>query len=175
MITSKSDLKEYIEADKKANRFTNWSPITDTRCKFLRTLRKLEFLINTHASRLLIFIYRRRLQSLSERLGITIGPNCFGKGLYIPHYGSIVVNGTARFGDNCIVQNGVNVSESVVCGGGYLGAGSKLLIGVNLADNIIVGANAVVTKSFNEPNIVLAGIPARKISEKGMNSGRKKV
>ena len=176
MITSKSDLKEFIEADKKANRFTYWSPITNTRCKFLRTLRKLEFLINTHASRLLIFIYRRRLQSLSERLGITIGPKCFGKGLYIPHYGSIVVNGTARFGDNCIVQNGVNVSESVVCGGGiYLGAGSKLLIGVNLADNIIVGANAVVTKSFNEPNIVLAGIPARKISEKGMKSGRKKV
>lgn len=120
MITSKSDLKEYIEADKKANRFTKWSPITNTRCKFLRTLRKLEFLINTHASRLLIFIYRRRLQSLSEKLGITICPNCFGKGLYIPHYGSIVVNGTARFGDNCIVQNGVNVSESVVCGGGYL-------------------------------------------------------
>ena len=120
MITSKSDLKDYIEADKKANRFTNWSPITNTRCKFLRTLRKLEFLINTHASRLLIFIYRRRLQSLSEKLGITIGPNCFGKGLYIPHYGSIVVNGTARFGDNCIVQNGVNVSESVVCGGVFI-------------------------------------------------------
>ena len=34
-------------------------------------------------------------------------------------------------------------------GGIYLGAGSKLLIGVNLADNIIVGANAVVTKSFS--------------------------
>ena len=60
-------------------------------------------------------------------------------------------------------------------GGIYLGAGSKLLIGVNLADNIIVGANAVVTKSFNEHNIVLAGIPARKINEKGMKSGRTKV
>ena len=125
---------------------------------------------------MLIFIYSRRLQSLRERLGITIGPNCFGKGLYIPHYGSIVVNGTARFGDNCIVQNGVNVSESVVCGEGiYLGAGSKIMIGVHLADDIIVGANAVVTKSFNEPNIVLAGIPAKKISDKGMKSGRIKV
>lgn len=57
---------------------------------------------------------------MSERLGITIGPNSFGKGLYMPHYGSIVVNGTARFGDYCIVQNGVNISESVVCGGGDL-------------------------------------------------------
>ena len=67
------------------------------------------------------------------------------------------------------------LNQLYVGGGIYLGAGSKLLIGVNLADNIIVGANVVVTKSFNEPNIVLAGIPARKISEKGMNSGRKKV
>ena len=176
MITSKSDLREYIIADNKVNHFTKWSPITNTRCKFLRTLRILEFLLNTNASRLLAIIYRRRLQSLSERLGITIGPNSFGKGLYIPHYGSIVVNGTARFGDYCIVQNGVNISESVVCGGGiYLGAGSKIMIGVYLADDIIVGANAVVTKSFNEPNIVLAGIPAKKISDKGMKSGRTKV
>lgn len=66
------------------------------------------------------FLYRRRLLALSEKLGITIGPNCFGKGLYIPHYGSIVVNGTAKFGDNCIIQNGVNVSEGVVCGGVYI-------------------------------------------------------
>ena len=74
------------------------------------------------------------------------------------------------------MQNGVNVSESVACGGGiYLGAGSKIMIGVHLADDIIVGANAVVTKSFNEPNIVLAGIPAKKISDKGMKSGRTKV
>ena len=120
MITSKLGLKEYIEADKKANHFSNLSRITNTRCKFLRTLRKLEYLINTKASRLHILLYRHRLQNLSERLGISISPNCFGKGLYLPHYGSIVVNGSARFGDWCIVQNGVNVSESVVCGGGYL-------------------------------------------------------
>ena len=60
-------------------------------------------------------------------------------------------------------------------GGVYLGAGAKLLIGVHLADNIIVGANAVVTKSFKENNIVIAGIPAKKISNKGTNSGRIKI
>lgn len=57
----------------------------------------------------------------------------------------------------------------------YLGAGAKLLIGIHLADNIIVGANAVVTKSFEEHNIVIAGIPAKKISNKGTNSGRLKI
>ena len=49
------------------------------------------------------------------------------------------------------------------------------MIGVHLAENVIVGANAVVTKSFEEANIVIAGIPAKKISDKGMNSGRVKV
>lgn len=142
----------------------------------LKNSSQIRILINTNSSKFLIFLYRRRLLALSERLGITIGPNCFGKGLYIPHYGSIVVNGTAKFGDNCIIQNGVNVSEGVVCGGGiYLGAGAKLLIGVHLADNIIVGANAVVTKSFEENNIVIAGIPAKKISNKGTKSGRLKI
>lgn len=113
--------------------------------------------------------------SLSERLGITIGPNCFGKGLYIPHYDSIVVNDTAVFGDNCIIKNGVNVSEGVVCGGIYLDAGAKLLIGVHLVDIIIVGANAVVTKSFFEQNIVIAGLPAKKISDNGTKSGRIRI
>lgn len=176
MITNRDELKEYIKYDEKANHFSKWSRLINTRCKFLRTLRELEYCININAPKPVQMFYRLRLQLLSEKLGITIGPNVFGKGLYLPHYGSIVINDSARFGENCVVQNGVNVSESVVCGGGiYLGAGSKLLIGVHLADNIIVGANAVVTKSFDEPNIVIAGVPAKKISEKGTESGRVKI
>lgn len=40
---------------------------------------------------------------------------------------------------------------------------------VRLADNIAVGANAVVNKSFAEENVAIAGVPAKKIS----NNGRK--
>lgn len=42
----------------------------------------------------------------------------------------------------------------------YLGAGAKILIGVHIGNHTIVGANAVVTKSFDEENVVLAGVPA---------------
>lgn len=65
--------------------------------------------------------------------------------------------------------------ELCVGGGIYLGAGAKLLTGVHLADNTIVGANAVVTKKFEEANIVIAGIPAKKIFNKGTKSGRTKI
>ncbi len=45
----------------------------------------------------------------------------------------------------------------------WLGAGSVILPGVVLGDNTIVGANAVVTKSFENGNVVIAGVPAKVI------------
>lgn len=177
MIESKKDFLEYVSADMKVNGISA-SPVkyTNVIYKYLYCLRKVAYLTNTKQNKLRTKIWQLLLTHYSVKTGITIGPNCFGKGLYIPHYGYVVVNSSARFGDNCIVQCGVNVSESVVGGDKiYLGTGSKLMIGVNLKTGTIVGANAVVTKSFEEENIVLAGIPAKKISNNGMLSERTQV
>lgn len=46
----------------------------------------------------------------------------------------------------------------------FIGQRSMLLYGITLADNIIVAAGSVVTKSFDESNIIIGGNPARKIS-----------
>lgn len=56
------------------------------------------------------------------------------------------VVGPIRIGNNC-----------------FIGAGSMVLLGVTLADNIIVAAGSVVTKSFHESEIIIAGNPAKKI------------
>ena len=45
----------------------------------------------------------------------------------------------------------------------FIGAGTLVLLGVTLADNIIVAAGSVVTKSFQESNIIIGGNPAKKI------------
>ena len=74
--------------------------------RYLRVLRKLEYAINTKHKLLKIY-YQNRLYKLSVKSGISIRPNNFGKGLRIPHYGTIVVNMSARFGDYCVVQCGV--------------------------------------------------------------------
>lgn len=55
--------------------------------------------------------------------------------------------GNITIGDNC-----------------FIGAHSIIMYGVTLAPNIIVAAGSVVTKSFQESNIIVGGIPARKIS-----------
>lgn len=45
----------------------------------------------------------------------------------------------------------------------FLGIRSTILYGVTLADNIIVAAGSVVTKSFTDERIIIAGNPAKKI------------
>ena len=53
---------------------------------------------------------------------------------------------------------GINISDNV-----WLGAGSRVLDGVSIGRNAVVGAGGVVTKSIPE-NTVVAGVPARAIS-----------
>lgn len=48
----------------------------------------------------------------------------------------------------------------------HLGANSVILNGIRLGNNVTVGAGAVVTKSFEEDNIVIAGVSARIIGYK---------
>lgn len=47
----------------------------------------------------------------------------------------------------------------------WLGANSIILPGVTLGDNVIVGAGAVVTKSF-PCNVTIAGVPARVVRQR---------
>lgn len=46
----------------------------------------------------------------------------------------------------------------------FIGARSVILYGVTIADNVIVAAGSVVTKSVTQSNVILAGNPARVIS-----------
>lgn len=116
MIQSKADLKEYLIADRIANKYSNYYKYPML-CKimggynylYLWYLRHYEYVLNVKKG--IIWKYIRtilewKLRKWSCFTGITIPPNTFGKGLYIPHWGSIVVNGSARFGDNCVVQGG---------------------------------------------------------------------
>lgn len=65
---------------------------------------------------------------------------------------------------NKVTDKGSNLFGKIIIGNNcFIGQGSTIMYGVELADNIIVGSGSVVTTSFCENNIIIAGNPAKKI------------
>ncbi len=98
-----------------------------------------------------------------------------GKGLYIGHFGGIIVSGGAKMGEYCNLSQGVtigfagrhgnrgcpNIGDRV-----YIAAGAKVIGPISIGNDVAIGANAVVTKDL--PDMAVAvGIPAKVISYEG--------
>jgi len=117
-----------------------------------------------HAHRL------RGLPSAFERLnmllfGIEIGSATeIGPGLYVPHpYGTVLI--AARIGANATFIHAVTVGmrnewEFPVIGDGvFVGAGARVIGGINLGDGCSIGANAVVIRDV-PAGATAVGVPA---------------
>ncbi len=181
MIRNRTDYKKYLIQDQvargiKTNTFKEKLKqliYMDPTWKFQRRLRKLEYYYNTRNNifhRFVYYILEYRYKKLSIALGFSIPKNSFGPGLCIPHYGSIVVNSRAKIGMNCKIHSGTNIGASggrpeapVIGDNVYIGPGAKIYGNITLANNIVIAANACVSDSFTEENIMIGGIPAKKI------------
>ncbi|MBQ8238024.1 MAG: serine acetyltransferase [Oscillospiraceae bacterium] len=136
--------------------------------RFIRALRKAEFYKSK--SKLIYTYYLRKSNICGNRLGYFIAPGVLGKGVRLYHRGGIIINSNSQIGDgclfhgdNCVGNNGMDNRCPVLGKNVELGIGAKVIGGITLADGIRVGANAVVTKSFSEAGITIAGVPAVKV------------
>lgn len=172
---NKKQLYEYVKEDARALGMKEKNHLTTTNLiwRYQVLLRKIEYYINSKKNKKLFFRFfyllrRIQFELLGMMLGFTIPPNVFGPGLAIVHRGTIVVNGNARVGSNCRIHVCVNIGAS---GGNpeapqignnvYIGPGAKIFGNIKIADNITIGANAVVNKNFQTPHVTIAGVPAR--------------
>ena len=148
-------------------------------------MRKTEYFVNcsnnlfTKAySMILKFLYHRK----SIKLNFSIPLNVFGPGLSIAHYGTIVINSNSKIGKNCRIQECTTIgstngstSAPILGNNVFIGSGAKIIGNISVADDIAIGANALVNKSFIEKGITIAGIPAQKISNKNSHSNLNKL
>ena len=118
------------------------------------------------------YYWRRRKNDLGAKLGIIIYAGCCGKGLRIWHYGSTIISGDAKIGENCtfhgqacIGANGSSTAAPVIGNNVDIGVGAKIIGDLTLADGIKVGAGAVVTRSCLEEGATLVGIPAKPLKK----------
>lgn len=112
----------------------------------------------------------RRKNIWGEKCGVEITNNSrLGRRLSIWH-GGVVID--AQLGDGVSIRgNTVIGNKDLACTAGRpviennveIGFGSAIIGPVTIAEGCIIGANAVVTKSFSEPGSVIVGIPARKL------------
>ena len=180
-IKTKAQLKEYLDVELEPYRLHGRQYISyifqiSERAilrRHILLLRKTEYHLNA-GHKLIGELYYARLMKLQLKYSIHIPINCFGKGLQVMHVGPCTMNGEITVGENCCV----NMYASVVWSEGKhegvptlgdnvtLGLGSIVQGNVTIADNITVGSGALVNKSFLEPGIIVAGVPATKIGEK---------
>ena len=178
MITSKKDLTYYLQQDAIALRCSRKRPTLfgDEIWKFQLALRRVEYFSNQQGiKRFLccpIYMFTNfYLHNIKLKLGFSIPINVFGPGLSLPHYGTIVVANKASVGKNCRLHEGVTIGATngsncaaKIGDNVFISSGAKIIGDVTIADNVAIGANAVVVKSIEEPGTTWGGIPARKIS-----------
>lgn len=182
MIKSKLDLKDYLNQDKKMLHKTAQrpKPFSDEIWRFEIVMRKLEYATNCLRGPLGYLYrlwYRFQFHRYSVKLGFSIPINTCGKGLSITHYGTITINEHALIGENCRLQPCTAVGNArgeaaapqigkncCIC------SGARILGDIRVADRVVIGANAVVTKDILTPDTTWGGIPAKQISSNGSAS-----
>jgi serine O-acetyltransferase len=137
-------------------------------CSYLRTNPLLKYTIYPIA---MIMLHHQ-----TYKLGISIPPNThIDSGLYIGHFGGIVVNGESVIGKNCNISHGVTLGQAnrgkskgcpTLGDNIYIGPGAKIVGAVKIGNNVAIGANCVVTKDIPD-NSVVVGIPGKVISQEG--------
>ena len=184
-----SDLRSWLRRDLiqrgallTGGRITTWLILSDPINYFMTLLRLNELSRNARMLLPLKLLIRILFRRQSVKLGFSIPPNVFGPGLAIVHYGTIVVNSAVRVGCDCRIHVDVNIGGKAMLVASseeaailspqlgdrvYIAPGAKIFGPVIIGDASVIGANAVVNKSFPDSGHVIVGNPAVSVSNRG--------
>jgi serine O-acetyltransferase len=123
--------------------------------------------------RFLCQVARKGIEILT---GISLPPECrIGEGLYIGHFGTIIISSVAVIGKNCNLSQGVTLGVSgrgdrrgapTIGNRVYIAANAVIAGRISIGDDAVIGACAVVTTSV-PPRAVVVGNPAQIKSHRG--------
>lgn len=158
------ELFDYIRSDR--SRSNGKTP--GTRYLFWYRVTKY-FMLKGIAWKIPYLISRAILEHYSYKYGIYFSLHRHvGKGISINHF-SCIINMAESLGDYCWLKPGVVIGESLPGSptpriGHHVnfGTGCKVLGDITIGNNVIIGANAVVTHDVPD-NSIVAGVPARVI------------
>lgn len=159
------ELKQIIHAD--MSRYYDKVPfLKPIQVKYLLALRKASFYKKKSLQGI---YYRLRLKRLSEKTGIQIPTKAqIGKGFYIGHFGTIIINPDAKIGNNVNIASGVTIGKTnrgekqgVPQIGNHVWIGTNAVIvgNITIGDDVLIAPNAYVNTDIPSHSIAI-GNPA---------------
>lgn len=129
---------------------------------------------------LLGIFYRIILKRYSYKYGFQIPPGTqIGEGLFIGHFGLVVINNRAKIGSNCNISHGVTIGQTnrgklkgypTIGNRVWIGTGAVIVGNINIGDNVLIAPNTYVNIDI-PPNSIVFGSPAKIIFNKDATSG----
>tara|TARA_R110000796_G_scaffold14444_18_gene47217 strand:+ start:6966 stop:7538 length:573 start_codon:yes stop_codon:yes gene_type:complete len=117
------------------------------------------------------------------KYGISVSyRTCIGLGLYLPHFGGIVINDHAILGCNLVVSQGVTIGKTergrnkgvpIIGDNVFIGANAVIVGGIVVGNNVLIAPNSFVDFDVKD-NSVVVGNPGKVVSTKGASEYIKK-
>lgn len=114
-------------------------------------------------------LYRLILRHYQVKYGFQIyAETQIGEGLYLGHWGHLVINPKAIIGKNCNIAQGVTIAQSnrgksqgvpIIGNEVWIGPNAVIVGNINIGNNVLIAPNAYVTTDVPDNSIVI-GNPA---------------
>lgn len=168
-----ADIERWLEGRKASwKSYSLWMRVLLVAARHPEFLNLYRYRLKTQGS-LLLRIMERLLRPFyyGERT-LFIKTSKIGKGLRIQHGFATIISADA-IGEHCWINQQVtigyvNETDCPIIGNNVrISSGAQVLGRINIGDNVVIGANAVVVKDV-PPNCTVAGVPARIIRRNGI-------
>lgn len=156
----------YRESGKWLSTIDLWKKCINPNLHFMYILRKCQ---QYHKKSLKGLFWRMVLRNHQIKYGYQIYPETqIGEGLYLGHWGALVINPKAKIGKNCNIAQGVTIGQQnrgknegypEIGDEVWIGPNAVIVGGIKIGNNVLIAPNAYV--NFDVPSdSVVVGNPA---------------
>ncbi|MCJ7934307.1 MAG: serine acetyltransferase [Chryseobacterium sp.] len=157
----------YRESGKWLSSFQIWKKCINPNLRYIYIFRKAQKYRKSSAAGL---FWRVVLRHYQIKYGFQIYPETeIGTGLYLGHWGALVINPKAKIGKNCNIAQGVTIGQQnrgknegfpVIGDEVWIGPNAVIVGGINIGNNVLIAPNAYV--NFDVPaDSVVVGNPGK--------------
>lgn len=167
----------YRESGKWLSTQQIWAKCANPNLHFIYLLRKCQKYAKKSPKGI---FWRMILRHHQIKYGFQIYPETqIGEGLYLGHWGHLVINPKAKIGKNCNIAQGVTIGQQnrgkyegfpVIGDEVWIGPNAVIVGGITIGNNVLIAPNAYVATDIPD-NSVVVGNPAKWVNKDAATEG----